>query len=36
MMLRCLDGARGSLLQYRQWSDLQAGAAVTFAAMAVY
>jgi AmmeMemoRadiSam system protein B len=36
MMLRCLDGARGSLLQYRQWSDLQAGAAVTFASMAMY
>jgi hypothetical protein len=36
MMLRCLYGARGTLLQYRQWADFQSGAAVTFAAMAMY
>ncbi len=36
MTLRCLDGARGSLLQYRQWADLDAGAAVTYAAVAFY
>ena len=36
MMLRCLDHPRGKLLQYRQWSDLNAGAAVTFASLALY
>jgi AmmeMemoRadiSam system protein B len=36
MALRCLDQADGKLLQYRQWSDLDAGAAVTYAAMALY
>jgi AmmeMemoRadiSam system protein B len=36
MTLRILEKTRGELLQYRQWSDLQSGAAVTFAAMALY
>ncbi len=36
MMLRCLEGSEGSLLQYRQWADLDAGAAVTYAAVAFY
>ncbi len=36
MTLRCLDKPRGKLLQYRQWADLESGAAVTFAAMALY
>jgi len=34
MTLRILEKTRGELLQYRQWADLEAGAAVTFAAMA--
>lgn len=36
MMLRCLEKADGTLLQYRQWTDLRAGAAVTYAALALY
>jgi AmmeMemoRadiSam system protein B len=36
MLLRCLEGSRGRLLQYRQWADLQAGAAVTYAGVALY
>jgi AmmeMemoRadiSam system protein B len=36
MTLRCLDGPRGQLLQYRQWTDFESGAAVTFAAMAIF
>jgi len=36
MALRCIDNPRGTLLQYRQWADFDSGAAVTFAAMAVY
>jgi AmmeMemoRadiSam system protein B len=36
MALRCIDQPAGTLLQYRQWSDLNAGAAVTFAALAIY
>jgi len=36
MTLRCIDQPDGKLLQYRQWSDLDAGAAVTYAAMAIY
>ncbi len=36
MTLRCMDQPRGKLLQYRQWSDLSAGAAVTYAALALY
>jgi hypothetical protein len=36
MTLRCLEKADGSLLQYRQWTDLHAGAAVTYAALAFY
>lgn len=35
MTLRCIDQPAGKLLQYRQWSDLNAGAAVTYAAMAI-
>lgn len=34
MTLRCLDNAAGSLLQYRQWADLEAGASVSYAAVA--
>ena len=36
MTLRCIDQPQGRLLQYRQWSDLQAGAAVTYAAVALF
>jgi AmmeMemoRadiSam system protein B len=36
MTLRCIDKPQGKLLQYRQWVDLDAGAAVTFAAMAFF
>lgn len=36
MTLRCIDQPRGKLLQYRQWSDMNAGAAVTYAALALY
>jgi AmmeMemoRadiSam system protein B len=36
MTLRCIDQPKGKLLQYRQWSDLQAGAAVTYAAVALF
>jgi hypothetical protein len=36
MTLRCIEQPRGQLLQYRQWSDLQAGAAVTYAAVALF
>jgi AmmeMemoRadiSam system protein B len=36
MTLRCIDQPRGELLQYRQWSDLQGGAAVTYAAVALF
>lgn len=36
MTLRCIDQPDGKLLQYRQWSDLNAGAAVTYAALAFY
>ncbi len=36
MALKCLDKSRGKLLQYRQWSDLAAGAAVTCAAMSLF
>jgi len=36
MALRCIDRPVGRLFQYRQWSDLNAGAAVTFAALAIY
>jgi hypothetical protein len=36
MALRCIDQPAGKLLQYRQWSDLNAGSAVTFAALAIY
>jgi MEMO1 family protein len=36
MTLRCIDRAQGKLLQYRQWADMNAGAAVTYAAVALY
>jgi hypothetical protein len=36
MMLRCIDKPEGKLLQYRQWFDLDDGAAVTYAALAIY
>jgi AmmeMemoRadiSam system protein B len=36
MALRCIDHAQGTLLQYRQWADMNAGAAVTYAAVALY
>jgi hypothetical protein len=36
MTLRCLENARGELLQYRQWADLEAGAAVTYASVALF
>ena len=36
MTLRCIDKPEGKLLQYRQWSDLDAGAAVTYAAVAIF
>ena len=36
MTLRCLEKSDGNLLQYRQWFDLNAGAAVTYAALAFY
>lgn len=36
MALRCLEQPRGALLQYRQWADLDAGAAVTYASVALY
>ncbi len=36
MTLRCIDRPEGELLQYRQWSDFDAGAAVTFAALALF
>jgi MEMO1 family protein len=36
MTLRCIDRPEGKLLQYRQWSDLAAGAAVTYAALSIF
>jgi MEMO1 family protein len=36
MTLRCIDRPQGELLQYRQWADLDAGAAVTYAALAIF
>jgi hypothetical protein len=36
MTLRCIEHPEAKLLQYRQWSDLTAGAAVTYAAMAIF
>jgi AmmeMemoRadiSam system protein B len=36
LTLRCIDRPQGKLLQYRQWSDMNAGAAVTYAAVALY
>ena len=36
MTLRCIGRTEGMLLQYRQWSDLNTGAAVTYAALALF
>lgn len=36
MTLRCIDHPVGKLLQYRQWADLNAGAAVSYAALAIF
>jgi len=36
MTLRCLEAPRGRLLEYRQWADLESGAAVTYAGVAFY
>jgi hypothetical protein len=36
MTLRSIGRTEGKLLQYRQWSDLDAGAAVTYAALALF
>jgi len=36
MTMRCIGRTEGKLLQYRQWSDFDAGAAVTYAALALY
>jgi hypothetical protein len=36
MTLRCLQDPHGTLLDYRQWADLEAGAAVTFASLAFF
>jgi MEMO1 family protein len=36
MTLRCIDNPEGKLLQYRQWADMEAGAAVTYAALAIF
>jgi AmmeMemoRadiSam system protein B len=36
MTLRCMDNPEGKFLQYRQWADLKAGAAVTCAALAIF
>ncbi|MFH1572899.1 MAG: AmmeMemoRadiSam system protein B, partial [Acidobacteriota bacterium] len=36
MTLSCLERPVGRLLQYRQWADFPAGAAVTFAGVAIY
>ncbi len=36
MTLRCIENPEGKLLQYRQWADMEAGAAVTYAALAIF
>ncbi len=36
LTLRCLEKPQGKLLQYRQWADLAAGAAVSYAALALF
>jgi MEMO1 family protein len=36
MTLRCIEHPRGELLQYRQWADLESGAAVTYAGLALF
>ena len=36
MTMRCIGRTEGKLLQYRQWSDFDAGAAVTYAALALF
>lgn len=35
MALRCLENPQGKLLHYRQWADLEGGAAVTYASVAI-
>lgn len=36
MAMRTLRTCRGELLQYRQWTDFESGAAVTYAALALF
>lgn len=36
MTLRCVQEPRAKLLQYRQWADLEGGAAVTYASLAIF
>jgi MEMO1 family protein len=36
MTLRCIENPEGKLLQYRQWADMEAGSAVTYAALAIF
>jgi len=36
MTLNCLENPSGKLLQYRQWADLESGAAITFASVAFF
>jgi AmmeMemoRadiSam system protein B len=36
MTLRCIERPEGKLLQYRQWADINGGAAVTYAALALF
>jgi len=36
LTLSCLENPRGKLLQYRQWKDFNAGAAVTYAGLALF
>jgi MEMO1 family protein len=36
MTLRCINNPEGKLLQYRQWADMEAGSAVTYAALAIF
>jgi AmmeMemoRadiSam system protein B len=36
MALRCIENTEGKLLQYRQWADMAAGSAVTYASVALF
>jgi MEMO1 family protein len=36
MTLRCIENPEGKLLQYRQWADIAAGSAVTYASVALF